>query len=364
MAKHVRRRKSSNPRKREPPELYLHLYNSWTWNSDRQEPNVDWKRVVKDVKENVRITWYQDEDHQGMLLLHIVCALKPPLWAVSEILDANPQALGRHSFGLLPLHIAVGRNADASVVRQLIDQNPQSLLVPDRSGHTALAWACREDVSTDLVKIILEFNPTLATRPASYFGSPLEFIFQQHHYYRTAHTVPQWLDNQWTKLTYLMWAAHYGTVVARQGMKLSTLHAALAIPCPSCIIEDATRLHAQEASETRDHYGNYPLHYAVKTSNASRKVVLELLKYFPPAAALPDARGRLPLHEALNHGRDWEEGIEDIYRAYQAANTEMDKTTSVFPAQLAAAASCDVTTIFVLLREFPQQVIHKIEDRE
>lgn len=355
----MRRQLLSKPRKCEPPELYVCLYNTWIQNNDRQEPIVDWERVIKEVKENVRISWYHDEERQGMLLLHIVCALKPPLWAVSKVLDANPQALCRHSFGILPLHIAVGRNASPSVVRLLIQENPQTLLVPDESGHTALAWACREDVCKDLVKIILEFNPSLAIRPACYFGSPLDYIFRQRHYYKTAHASPRWLENQWAKLTYLLWEAHYGTVVVPQRQTLSTLHAALALSCPLHILEDAIRLHAQEASGTCDCYGNYPLHYAVRTSNASRKVIVELLKCFPLAASIPDyASGRrLPLHQALKHGRNWEQGAKDLYRAYPAAITVMDKGTSMFPAQLAATASCDVTTIFELLREYPQ-VIH------
>lgn len=191
--------------------------------------------------------------------------------------------------------------------------------------------------------------------------SPLEFVYRQRHFYKTAPAnaeIPEWDDNQWMKVTYLLWAAHYGTVVKyRNGHKFSTLHAALALSSPSHIIEGTTRLYAKDVCGIRDYQGNYPLHYAVSTSNASRRVLIQLLKHFPPAASIRDSQGRLPLHEALKQGRTWEEGIKELYQAYPAAIAKKDVEMSLFPAHLAATV-CDLTTVFVLIRENPQQVIH------
>lgn len=362
MAKHLARRRWTNKlRKKHPPRLYTRLWNTWTKNSDQEEPYVDWVQLEAEVCRVPRITQYRDDDRQGMLMLHLACALKPPLRVVEGILRTFPQAIGHKSTagGLTPLHIAVGRNADPSVVRLLIQQDVQSLLVPDDNGHTVISWACRQDVSKDLMRLILTFNPSLArNRQTSMAGSPLDFIFRQRHYYKTGHDVPQWQENQWQKFMYLLWAAHYGTVVSpRNGQTLSTLHAALALSCPTSILEDATRLYAQDMSGIRDVQGNYPLHYAVRTSNASRKILKTLMKHFPNAVSIRDGQhGRLPLHEALKNGRTWEEGIKDLYRAYPAAITEADTQSSLLPAVLAAASCDDLTTIFALVREHPQAI--------
>ena len=168
------------------------------------------------------------------------------------------------------------------------------------------------------------------------------------------HDDPFWENSQWEKLTYLLWAGHYGTVMSpRNRQTLSTLHAALALSCPTHIIEDATRLHAQDSSGIRDIHGNYPLHYAVRTSNASRQVLLKLLQFFPQAVSIRDNQGRLPLHETLKHGRTWEECVKELYLVYPAAVAEPDVETNMLPVAL-AAANCDLTTIYALLREYPQ----------
>jgi hypothetical protein len=146
-----------------------------------------------------------------------------------------------------------------------------------------------------------------------------------------------------------------GTVVKyRNCHKFSTLHAALALSGPTLIIEDATRIYAEDVCGIRDYQRNYPLHYAARTYNATRRVLVQQhLKHFPPAPSTRDSQGGLPMHEALKQGRTWEEGIEDLYRAHPAAIAEKDVEVSLFPAHV-AAMFCDLTTIFVLIRENPQ----------
>ncbi len=294
-------------------------------------------RLIAEARRNPRIARYQDEERQGMLLLHLVRALKPPFPVVNEILRIIPRAVSHKSIpgGLLPLHIAVGRNADVHVVRLLIQQDIKFLLTPDSNGHKALAWVCRKDVSKDLVRLILEFNPSLAHQQTGKLGSPLEFVYRQRHFYQTtpANELSEWDENQWMKLTYLLGAAHYGTVVTyRNGHKFSTLHAALALSGPTHIIEDASRIYAEDVYGIRDYQGNYPLHYAARTYNSSRRVLVQHLKHFPPAAAsIRDSQGGLTMHKALKQGQTWEEGIKDLYRAHPAAIAEKDVEVSLFP---------------------------------
>jgi hypothetical protein len=211
------------------------LWKTWTEKSDQTEPYVyvDWAHLIAEARRNPRIVRYQDEERQGMLLLHLVCALKPPFPVVNEILRIISRAVSHKSIpgGLLPLHIAVGRNPDVQVLRLLIQQDIKSLLTPDSNGHTALAWACRKNGSKDLVRLILEFNPSLAHRQTGKLGSPLEFVYRQRHFYQTtpANEILEWDENQWMKVMYLLRAAHYGDCC-----KVPQLSQVFHVACSTC----------------------------------------------------------------------------------------------------------------------------------
>ncbi len=146
------------------------------------------------------------------------------------------------------------------------------------------------------------------------------------------------------------------SMTRKNGQSFSALHAALALPCPARIIEAAMKLHGREMSCIRDIDDNLPLHYAVRNKRANRRVLTSLLRYFPRAASIPDDKGRLPLHEALKNGRKWDKGgVKHIFLAYPDAITEPDPEHAMIPVAL-AAISCDLTTIYSVLRECPQVI--------
>lgn len=342
----------------DPPSIYLSLWELWTKQSDDRELAVDWSKIVRKVKKKKSLAMYSDETRRGMLLLHFVCALYPPLEVVETILNANPRAVYHKSLtaGITPLMIASGRNASPEVVRLLLRQAKETIDIRDSSGYTAIHWACRADVGKEVVRTLLILNPQVATRrvevpngQTSYTSGVtcLDILSQG----RASNTFS---PNQWDKLCYILWARHYGTIVARSGQFFSTLHTVLALHCPKPIIEIALERHGAQSAGVRDKFGNLPLHYAVRIKS-SGAILATLLQHFPQAASRPDSDGRLPLLVALKHGYTWQQGVRELYFLYPMAISMIDDETCLFPFSLAATCS-DVETIFCLLREHPQVI--------
>ena len=85
----------------------------------------------------------------------------------------------------------------------------------------------------------------------------------------------------------------------------------------------------------------------------------------PRAAGRPDRDGRLPLHVALEAGRDWCDGgaVRVLLEAHPDGSVEPDAVTGLWPFMAAAAAaavgsssSSSLDTVFELLRRQPHLV--------
>jgi len=324
------------------------------------EPRVDWDAFLTSLRQHPSAAFYSDEARDQMLLLHLVCALNPPVDLVEQVYGMNPIAVYHQSTqgGLTPVMIACGRNARPNVIRLLCSKDKKALTRKDSSGYTAIHWACRENVSHKLVKTILLVDPLQSTRTVDRADgiqqqaggiSPVEILYQNR-----SSTGTTWTTNQWSKFTYLLWARHYGSIDARSQHNFSTLHAALACKCPSDVIDEVIKLYGASGAGVRDVYRNLPLHYAVQSATVSRAHIQGLLVHFSQAAALNNAGGRLALHEALIYGKRWRDGIDLIYRCNKAAAAIDDGCTLLPPALMAASLNSDVETIFGLLRAYPQ----------
>jgi ankyrin repeat protein len=343
----------------DPPSVYLSLWELWTKQSDDRELVVDWSKIVRKVNKKPSVAMYSDEARRGMLLLHFVCALYPPLEAVETILNANPRAVYHKSLtaGITPLMIACGRSASPEVIRLLLRRQARETIdIRDSSGYTAIHWACRADVGKEVVRTLLILNPQVATRRVQApdgrmshtSGATCLDILSQ------GRASNRFSPNQWDKLCYILWARHYGTLVARSGQAFSTLHAALALHCQKYIIDIVLERHGAQSAGVRDKFGNLPLHYAVRIHSLGA-ILATLLQHFPLAASRPDSDDRLPLMMALKHGYTWQQGVRELYSLYPMAISMIDDDTSLFPFSLAATSS-DVETIYCLLREHPQMI--------
>jgi ankyrin repeat protein len=343
------------------PSVYVGLWDLWTKRSDVDELDVDWDHVISAVQKDPGLARFSDEERRGMLLLHLICALNPPLRAVEIALQANPLAPTKQSHtGLTPMHIACGRNASRKVIQLLLTEDPKSIERTDHNGQTALDYTTRPDVDAEILHILLMFNPRLARHKSkSYAFSPqdmsaLERLCETRDSIDS--TSPRWNRNQWTKITYLLWASHYGTLVARNGQTFSTLHAALARNCPADVLEVAFHLHGSDACGVRDIHGNIPLHYAMRATAANDKLIRTMLEIFPLAASTRDSRGNLAFFEGLKHGRGWFGGLQHVVKEYPVVVAGVDPDSGL-PAALLAAQFSDLETIFILLRGYPQVIL-------
>lgn len=349
--------------RKSPPPLYIHLWDTWSKQSDQLHVEVDWEQVVREVRRKPRVTRYQDEQRRGMLLLHLVCALYPTAEAVRAIIEANPAATSHvGSTGLIPLHIAAGRNASVDVLRILLRHDAKSIDVQDNNGQTPIHYACRQDVDKSVLHLLLLMKPDLArdtTIPhlinnANRQRSPsaLEILYQEHG--ESSSEFDPWSDNQWSKIAKLVVTAHYGTLpVARNAQTFPILHAVLARNCPQKVLEVAANRFGRQLSGMADRFGNLPLHYAVSSKYANQAIVTSLLSFYPHGAATRNGKGQLPLHQAVKH--DCIGSIEELLRRFPAAVQERDRDTKL-PVALLGAERANVPSTYLLLREYPQIV--------
>lgn len=163
MMKGIVKLRQRSRRSSKAPSIYVGLWDLWTQQSDVDELDVDWDHVISAVQKDPGLAHFSDEERRGMLLLHMVCALHPPLRAVEITLQANPLAPMKQSHtGLKPIHIACGRNASRKVIQLLLTEDPKSIERKDHNGQTALDYATRPDVDAEVLHVLLMINPTLA----------------------------------------------------------------------------------------------------------------------------------------------------------------------------------------------------------
>jgi ankyrin repeat protein len=322
--------------------------------------------LLRTIEKRPSVAFYFDEPRRGMLLLHFACALYPPTNVIQALLQANPAAVYHKSFSaeITPLMIACGRNASPDVIRILLRGAKNTIQMKDSTGYTAVHWACREDVSKEVLRKLLLVDPTLANSrvqaPAvdhrtnngrypsfSQGVTPLDILCQS----RVSNAFSY---NQWCKVCFILWARQYGTIANRNEQVFSTLHAALALQCPKDVVDLTVDQYGAESAGMRDKFGNFPLHYAVRLAEGS--AIAKLLDFFPPAAEAPDADGQLPLFVALKHGCTWSGGIRELLMYHPSAISMTDDTELLHPFALAATSTCskDLETIFMLLLDHPQ----------
>jgi ankyrin repeat protein len=312
--------------------------------------DVDWETVVQEVQQTPTVARYSDEDHSNMFLLHFVCALKPPPHALEAVLEANPQAIWNRNgdSGITPLMIACGRNASPQVVCRLLKDSKESITVTDTTGYSAIHWACREDVSLEVVRELLIVDPRVANHriegQQSFVNglTPTDILLQNK-------TILRYSFHQRQKLSLILSARYYGTISTILSTKNgSALHAALALKCSEDVLQFA--LEQYESAGVRDCHGNLPLHYAVRMIIPS--ILPKLLNKFPDGASCKDSSGRLPLHAALMNGCTWSQGVRDLFVHNPTAVSVKDEEYNLYPLALSAAFS-DLETTFCLLRENP-----------
>ena len=83
----------------------------------------------------------------------------------------------------------------------------------------------------------------------------------------------------------------------------------------------------------------------------------EVIKRFPQSVHLRNKNNRLPIHVALEKGMGWSLELAYLLNASQEYLKEVDPVTNLPPFVLAGMGeSCDLRTIYDLLRKHPEHV--------
>jgi len=267
--------------------------------------------------------------------------------------------------------IAAGNNASAQVLRALWQHDqPQALQRRNISGFSAIHWSLRENVSAQVVLTLLMLDPTIATHLVC-SSRPQDVLLGLHNKLscldilsqnKTNHPsveqrLQEWDENQWTKLCYLLWARHYGSINVRSLHNFSTLHAALACEVAADLLDRAVEQDLNKFAAARDVYGTFALHWASQCRTVTGEHVHKIVTAYPNAAAIPrEEDGRFPLHICLEQGKMWHKHcVQEIFAAHPCAAEVSDPTTQL-PAALLAASTGDLDGTFHLMTAFPQAI--------
>ena len=158
------------------------------------------------------------------------------------------------------------------------------------------------------------------------------------------------------------WDGHLGlglVKVEQNENKFRVLHAVLTLYeyLPHAAYEFAMAHYKHEVHEAEEETGNYPLHLACSLYSEKREIILEEMLSFTKeqnTASICNHKKQLPLHIALMSTDPWSyESINKLMNANAWACQEEDKSSGLYPFQLAAVNDSEISVIYTLLREFP-----------
>ena len=161
-------------------------------------------------------------------------------------------------------------------------------------------------------------------------------------------------NDRWMKLVLTVRAAHLHMTGETDNQP--ELHVALRVACPFQVLLRFVEMYPDQASIVMMPDSCYPLHFFLSrhdVTKESQSVVQSLISAYPHAIN-HRYNGRLPLHLAIESGRKWEYGMEDIVYAGPNNLDCVDTHSGLVPFLHAASLPCtDLSTVYSILRENP-----------
>lgn len=348
---------------------------------------------------------------QGRRPLHVACADDAPAVVVQALLKAYPEASTMvGTSGMTPLHLTCSSaHASVHVVRVLLELGkPEQCKIRDLDGDTPLHAACRSGAPLEVLEVLLRANPA-AVHERDYEGlTPLLRLWVRYvvtlgddalENISSEADLTGELGQAWQKTVSLLRCAHHGEVEENsQQDNEHIVHAASAVDCPRPVVKIAARIFSHQLA-LRDAKGLTPLLVAAgapifkardlsddgylfedvvhgdesggsddeEESSDSQSSVIEILLqanqgHAAAAACLPDSRGRLPLHVALESDKKWNQGVCQLVEVHPDGLAHFDKTNNLYPFMLAAEGDrSDLNTVYEVLR-FNPSVLSDLRD--
>ena len=166
------------------------------------------------------------------------------------------------------------------------------------------------------------------------------------------------LSKQWEKVVLTVSAAH-ACRHEKPTVQTHELHTALELPCTPKILSWFIKMYPDQLMIPMAD-GKLPLHaFASSKSFVEHTMVNDVLQLF--IDIYPDAtriwwNGKLPIHLAIESGYLWTNGLERLLYAYPEARQMPNYNSGLVPFMMAADDSCDLNTLYSILREGPEMV--------
>lgn len=186
-----------------------------------------------------------------------------------------------------------------------------------------------------------------------------------------------WIGKAWHMVVMLLKIGYHGAVYLPEGVTFRELHAVAGSDCPPELVDFVLEFFPEQAYQ-KDEHGRYPLDIAAASISSdhvenelyeysheissrcsgrkTRQGKIEMILQANPSA-LQDRAGNHLLHVAVSNGKQWNKGVESIFRASPKTISAVDEETNLYAFQLAAVGKeADLRTIYELMRSMPNLV--------
>ena len=303
------------------------------------------------------------QDANGRLPLHMACDVeRSSIGVVKKLLHAYPK--GAHvkemRFGFLPLHAACckgkqrvnenvnkeDRNSDLQheIVKELVRVHPNGIKEKDNKGWSPLAVACRTGVTLQVIQTLLNEYPNAAKDVDPEMRMPIHLaLCARQNQDETIHIAKILLDANPRSL--MRQERQFGFL---------PLHVACTFSGISPNVELIQMLIKEypKACQVSDARGSLPLHLACR-AGAPTSIIQQLIINYSRGARHKDGENRLPLHWAchLNLSKNI---ISILLDAYPMGVQQAERKYKFLPLHVACLRGASDTLIKTLLDAFPE----------
>lgn len=317
----------------------------------------------------------------GGTMLHRLCTLPAAPFDLHEMVIKHfPEAvrMQEKTYHATPLHILCWTSHRTATKVQLMLQHmdPNDLKIRDLFGGTALHSACGSQASIEVIKVIVQKNPSILndktyennlTALSALWHAQLRSLqghMQISRILKGGDVNENHFDRFWEKVVFLAEESFRQSPLCPDGLALDLtkfgLHGLLQLGAPLDLLKVAIRLHPEWAS-IADGDGNFPLHVVVirrPFQVKDKEIIQMLLKAYPEAAGKKNKDGDFPIFIAIRDMMAWEEGLKGIVHANTDTLGTRDAETGLYPFLLASSmdGGVAVDTSYQLLCERPDLV--------
>lgn len=328
---------------------------------------ASWERFLSRAATHRDEIFWRDPD--GSTILHpLLQDDGAPLKVLRAILREFPQAASiPDSEGCFALHAAVANapsntiSAPFEIIKLLIETYDLAAVQQDCRGIVPLNLAISGRAETNIIKLLLESHP--------------EAMFIETGKLTARDEIPDsalnkcawgwaWCSENgdlqgqeayfWEQLGHLLQAGWAYRCVRNQ---YCPLHAAIALVHLDRVIRNMCKKYPAQYFRERDADGNTPLTLACSLPSVPSSTIEVILDHDSDSAKVPNERGKLPLHVAIDNGRSWDQGTLKLFECAPRGLGVRNVNTRLYPFMTAAVdGKCDLDTVYSLLRRGPHLV--------